>query len=305
MIMQNRIVKMSRYTLLVVFFIVAVQSISAQINPSPSQYFYNKLFQNVAATGMEKGARIDGSFRNMTPNTFVGSPVNTMVSLQGAVGTKSGLGIQFQNERAGLLGKSRLIGSYAIDLSQGDTRIRLGVGMGMLMTRVVTGNGVVLRGDANDPMIAVFNSARVRIDGSVGGLIETKGWEILASIPSLGMIQEFRGFNAIDYTLANAMVSKKFKITSDEEGGINLQPMLGYSMLGGVRDVLDLGAKLNYRNQLQFMALYHSNNEVAFGVGIPFKDKLAFNFTYNTGKVYNKNYMNVGGTIEAHVMYRF
>ena len=221
------------------------------------------------------------------------------------MGAKSGLGIQFQNERAGLLGKSRLIGSYAIDLSQGDTRIRLGVGMGMLMTRVVTGNGVVLRGDANDPMIAVFNSARVRIDGSVGGLIETKGWEILASIPSLGMIQEFRGFNAIDYTLANAMVSKKFKITSDEEGGINLQPMLGYSMLGGVRDVLDLGAKLNYRNQLQFMALYHSNNEVAFGVGIPFKDKLAFNFTYNTGKVYNKNYMNVGGTIEAHVMYRF
>jgi hypothetical protein len=53
------------------------------------------------------------------------------------------------------------------------------------------------------------------------------------------------------------------------------------------------------------MALYHSNNEVAFGVSIPFKDKLAFNFTYNTGKVYNKNYMNVGGTIEAHVMYRF
>lgn len=296
---------MKKYTSLAILFTIAVQSISAQINPSPSQFFYNKLFQNVAATGMEKGTRIDGSFRNMTPNTFVGSPVNTMVSLQGAVGDKSGLGIQFQNERAGLLGRSRIVGSYALDLSKGSTRIRLGIGAGMLMTRVVTGNGVVIRGDANDPVIAAFNSAKVRVDGSIGGLIETKGWEILASVPSLGMIQEFRGYNAIDYTLANAMVSKKIKLASDEKGEVGLQPMLGYRMLQGVSDVLDLGAKLNYRNQLQFIALYHSNNEVAFGVGIPYKEKLAFNFTYNTGRVYNKNYMNVGGAIEAHVMYRF
>lgn len=242
----------------------------------------------------------------MTPNTFVGSPVNTMVSLQGAVGDKSCLGLQFQNERAGLLGRSRVVGSYALDLSKGDTRIRLGVGVGMLMTRVVTGGGVVLRGDANDPVIAAFNSARVRIDGSIGGLIETKkGWEILASVPSLGMVQEFRGYNSIDYTLANAMVSKKIKLSSDEKGDINIQPMLGYRMLEGVSDVVDLGARLHYRNELQFMAIYHTNREVALGVGIPFKEKLAFNFTFNTGRVYNKTYMNVGGAIEAHVMYRF
>lgn len=296
---------MRKYTYLAIFFTIAVQNMSAQINPSPSQFYANKLFQNVAATGMGKGTRIDGSFRNMTPSTFVGSPVNTMVSLQGAVGDKSGLGIQFQNERAGLLGRSRIIGSYALDLSQGETRIRLGIGAGMLMTRVVTGGGVVIRGDANDPVVAAFNSAKARIDGSVGGLIETKGWEIMASVPSLGMIQEFRGYNSIDYTLANAMVSKKIKIASDDNGETSFQPMLGYRMLQGVSDVIDMGVRLNYRNDIQFMALYHSNKEVALGVGIPFKDKLAFNFTYNTGRVYNKNYLNVGGTIEAHVMYRF
>ena len=296
---------MKTYTFLAFLFTIAAQSISAQINPGPSQFFYNKLFQNVAATGMEKGTRIDGTFRNMTPNTFIGSPVNTMVSLQGAMGDKSGLGIQFQNERAGLLGRSRVIGSYAIDLSQGETRIRLGVGLGMLMTRVVTGGSVVIRGDVNDPVIAAFNSAKVKVDGSIGGLIETKGWEILASVPSLGMIQEFKGYNSIDYTLANTMVSKKIKVASDENGEISIQPMLGYRMLQGVSDVIDLGARLNYQNILQFLALYHSNNEVALGVGIPIKEKLALNFTYNTGKVYSKNYLNVGGTMEAHVMFRF
>lgn len=303
--MKTRNINMKTYTFLAFLFTIAAQSISAQINPGPSQFFYNKLFQNVAATGMEKGTRIDGTFRNMTPNTFIGSPVNTMVSLQGAMGDKSGLGIQFQNERAGLLGRSRVIGSYAIDLSQGETRIRLGVGLGMLMTRVVTGGSVVIRGDVNDPVIAAFNSAKVKVDGSIGGLIETKGWEILASVPSLGMIQEFRGYNSIDYTLVNTMVSKKIKVASDENGEISIQPMLGYRMLQGVSDVIDLGARLNYQNILQFLALYHSNNEVALGVGIPIKEKLALNFTYNTGKVYSKNYLNVGGTMEAHVMFRF
>jgi hypothetical protein len=72
----------------------------------------------------------------------------------------------------------------------------------------------------------------------------------------------------------------------------------------GVEDVLDLGAVLKYKTWINFMAIFHSNKELAMGVMIPYKDRLSFNFTYNTGRVYNKNYLNVGGTLEAHVMVR-
>ena len=277
-----------------------------QINPSPSQYFYNRLFQNVAATGMEKGVRLDAAYRSMTPNNFTGSPVNTMLSIQGMAGTRSSIGLQFQNERAGLLNRSRTIGSYALDLGNQETRIRLGVGLGMMMTRVNTVGGTLVRGDINDPVIAAFNNNRIKIDGSIGGLIETKnGWEIMASAPSLGSIQEYGGYNAIDYVLFNAMVSKKLKLSKDEAGDVSFQPMLGYRMMQGVSDIVDVGGLISYKSWIRFMGIYHSNNEFALGVGIPYKDKLAFDFTYNSGKVYNKTYLNVGGTLEMHVMFKF
>lgn len=279
---------------------------SSQINPSPSQYFYNRIFQNVAASGMSKGLQLNATYRNMTPNTFMGSPVNTMISLQGGTGARSGLGLQFQNERAGLLSRSRVMTSYALDLRADETRIRLGVGVGAMMTRLNTNGQVMLRGDQNDPVIAMYNNQRARIDGSIGFLIDTKkGWEIMASVPSLGTIQEFRGYNAIDYTIANAMISKKMKVSSDEAGDVELQPMIGYRMMQGVADVLDAGMMLNYKKWIRFMGIYHSNNEVALGVGLPYKEKFSFDFTYNTGKVYNKTYLNVGGTLEAHLMYKF
>ncbi len=279
--------------------------VSAQINPSPSQYFYNRLFQNVAYTGYDEGLRINGAFRNTTPDNFTGSPVNMNFSIQSKLNERSGLGLQFQNDRAGLLNKNRFMGSYAIDLSKGETRVRLGVGLGLMATRIIETGGVALIGDMNDPVVAAFNQQRLKVDGSIGAMVERNGWAVMASMPSLGSLQEFSGYNAIDYVLANTMISKKIKLSQDEVGETSIQPMIGYRMIQGDGDVLDLGAMLNYKNWIKFLGIYHSNRELALGVGIPYKDKLSFDFTYNTGKVYSKNYMNVGGTLEMHVMFRF
>jgi type IX secretion system PorP/SprF family membrane protein len=282
---------------------VICSDILAQINPSPSQYFYSKMFQNVAATSLDTGVRIDASYRSMLPNSFVGSPVNTMFSLQTSTSQHSGLGVQFQGERAGLIARNRVMGSYAVDLSKGKTRFRLGVGLGALMSRIVSGTAVPILGDANDPMIAAFNKGKTRIDGSVGLLLESNDWEIMTTVPSLGSIQEFKDYDGIDYSVMNSMISKKFKLSGD--GDTYLKPMVGHRLLQGTEDVFDIGSMMSYRNMLNFMLLYHTNNELAMGVGIPLKNKLMLNFTYNTGRVYSKDYLNVGGSIEAHFMYRF
>ena len=289
---------------ILVLMITSLQ-VSAQINPTPSQYFYNRLFQNVAYTGYDEGLRINGAYRNTTPDNFTGSPVNLNFSVQSKIKERSGLALQFQNDRAGLLNKNRWMGSYAIDLSKGETRVRLGVGLGLMATRIIETGGVALIGDMNDPVIAAFNQQRLKVDGSIGGMVERNGWAVMASMPSLGSLQEFSGYNAIDYVLANTMISKKIKLSKDEVGETSIQPMIGYRMIQGDGDVIDLGAMLSYRNWIKFLGIYHSNRELALGVGIPYKDKLSFDFTYNTGKVYSKNYMNVGGTLEMHVMLRF
>ena len=167
----------------------------------------------------------------------------------------------------------------------------------------------MIRGDMNDPAIAEFNQNRMNIDGSVGAMMETKnGLQILASVPSLGNIQEFAKHSAVNYTIANALIKKKFSFDGSNKparGISSVAPMLGYRMIHGGKDVVDAGLLVNYQEWIGFIAMYHSNNEYAFGVNLPYKDKLAFNFTYNTGKVYSTNYLNVGGTLEMHVMVRF
>lgn len=280
-------------------------STSAQLNPSPSQFFQNQMVQTVAATGLKDMTRLDMSFRNTLLNTFSGAPVNMYASFQSQLKNGSGIGLQFNGDNAGLLSRSRIMGSYALDLSKGETRIRLGVGLGVLMNRLNT-NGAI-RGDVNDAAIAAFNQQRAVLDGSVGGLLETvSGWQLLANIPSVGAIQQFSRYSSIHYTVFNTMIKKRYTlgVSGDEyiKGMSTIEPLLGYRMIHGGKDVVDIGAMLMYQEWIGFTAMYHSNNEYSVGVHIPYKERFALNFAFNSGKVYSKNYFNVGGTLEGQVM---
>lgn len=293
---------------LILFILISIHApfSYSQINSSPSQYFYNKLYQNVAATGFDKGFRLDASYRNfITPNTFVGSPVNVFFAAQSSVSKRSGVGVQFQSETAGLINQSKLLGSYALDFGNENTHIRLGVGFGVMSTRIKTGTPM-FQGDMNDPFVAQFNNRRMQFDGSVGIQIETaNGWSILTSVPSLGTIQQFSQYQAIDYVLLNTNISKRIKIVSDDDGDISISPLIGYQLMQGVDGVFKTGLLLDYKNWIRFMGMMYSNREFSAGVSLPLKSNLALNFTCNTGRIYGKELLNAGGTMEAHIMYRF
>jgi len=294
---------------ILIFLIVASPCIkvTAQLNPSPSQYFFNQIVQSAAATGLKDATRLDMSFRNVVPNSFFGSPVNQYVTVQSQLSNGAGVGLQFNSDNAGLLTRNRVLGSYALDLSKGSTRVRLGAGLGILMSRINNKNGTLLRGDLNDPAIAEFNQQKMDIDGTLGLMIETeKGLQLLVSLPSIGSIQQFSKFSAVNYTVLNTMVKKRFNLGQGGneyvKGMSSIEPILGYRLIKGQGGVIDAGVFLNFQEWIGFTAMYHTNSEYAFGINIPHKDRFMFNFTYNTGKVYTKNYMSVGGTLEGHLM---
>lgn len=287
-------------------FVSVSHSGMAQLNPSPSQFFQNQMVQTVAATGIKDATRLDMSFRNTLLNRFYGAPVNMYATFQSQLKNGAGVGIQFNGDNAGLLTRNRVMGSYALDLAKGDTRIRLGIGLGVMMNRLNNSSNAI-RGDVNDPAIAEFNQQRAIVDGSIGGLLETKsGLQLLANIPSLGSIQQFSKYSSINYTIFNTMLKKKFSlgVSGDEfiKGVSTLEPFIGYRLIKGGKDIIDMGAMFKYQEWIGFTAMYHSNNEYSLGIHIPYKERMALNFTYNSGKVYSKNYYNVGGTLEAQVM---
>lgn len=287
-------------------FVAVSHSGMAQLNPSPSQFFHNQMVQTVAATGIKNATRLDMSFRNTLLNRFYGAPVNMYATFQTQTKTGAGVGIQFNGDNAGLLTRNRVMGSYALDLAKGDTRIRLGVGLGVMMNRLNTSSNAI-RGDVNDPALAEFNQQRAIVDGSIGGLLETtSGLQVLANIPSLGSIQQFSKYSSINYTIFNTMLKKKFSlgVSGDEyvKGVSTIEPLIGYRLIKGGQDVIDMGAMFKYQEWIGFTAMYHTNNEYSLGIHIPYKERMALNFTFNSGKVYSKDYFNVGGTLEGHVM---
>jgi hypothetical protein len=289
--------------------LVIVSNSLGQLNPSPSQFFFNDLLVSSAATGIEKSPKIGASFRNLVPNSYYFSPINYYTSFQAQFKNGSGIGVQFDGQRAGLLEKNRIILSYALSLIDGENKLRIGAGFGSIMSRVST-NSTFIRGEINDPAIFDFNNGRFNLDGSMGlQLMLNNGYNLLAGIPSLASIRMYSNYSSINYTLLNSLVKKKYKFggsgDDSQSDGVVVEPMIGFRLMQGNKDIVDLGLMVDYKQQIAFISLFHTNMEYAIGVSFPVKRQFNLNFIYNSGKLYSKNYMNWGGTLEMSIGYKF
>lgn len=296
-------------TFLIIGQFIFVSNSIGQLNPSPSQFYFNDLFISVASAGIEKNFKIDASFRNIVPNSFYFSPINYYTSFQAQFKNGNGLGVQFDGKRAGLLENNRIILSYALSLIDGDNKLRVGAGFGTTMNRVNT-NPTFIRGEINDPGVFDFNKGKFNLDGSIGmQLVLESRYQLLVGLPSLGNIQMLKNSSAINFTLLNSMIKRKFKIAETNNdfnaSGIILEPMIGFRMMQGNKDIFDIGLMVDYNQRIGFISLFHSNLEYAIGLSLPIKQQFILNFIYNSGKLYSRNYMNWGGTLEANFSFKF
>ncbi len=296
-------------SLFVIGQLVIVLDSIGQLNPSPSQFYFNDLLVSVASAGIEQSPKIDASFRNLVPSSYYFSPINYYTTFQAQLKNGNGIGVQFDGQRAGLLEKNRVILSYALNLLDGDNNLRIGAGFGSTMSRVST-NPTFIRGEVNDPAIFDFNNGRFNLDGSLGAQLQLKnGYHLLAGLPSIANVKMYSNYSSINYTILNSILKKKFKLggadASINSNEIVIEPMIGFRMIQGNKDIIDLGIMLDYNKHIGFISLFHSNIEYALGLSLPFKQQLFINILYNSGKLYGRNYMNWGGTIEVNFSFKF
>ncbi|MFZ9263229.1 MAG: hypothetical protein ACO3AA_07845, partial [Chitinophagaceae bacterium] len=109
--------------------------------------------------------------------------------------------------------------------------------------------------------------------------------------------------------LLNSMIKRKFKIADTyydfKSSSIIFEPMIGFRMMQGNKDILDLGFMVDYNQRIGFISLFHSNLEYALGLSLPIKQQYILNFIYNSGKLYSREFMNWGGTLEANFSFKF
>ena len=145
---------------------LSAQKVSAQLAPLGAQYYANEYMSNPAMAGVNNDIRVN--IGHLTAwNSIPGSP--KYYSLTADLGTEgnTGWGINLYQDKAGLLNRSKVVGSYAYHLPVGeDSKVNFGLSFGMLRTRLNTQDIV---GSTNDAYAYQYNMREeTLLDGDFG-----------------------------------------------------------------------------------------------------------------------------------------
>lgn len=259
---------------LIVGLVWTTQSSFAQISYLGSQFYENQYIGNPAMAGLEENIILNLSYRSQW-RTMPGSPITQ--SFTGEYGKdKVGMGINIYNDKAGLLGLSKAVGTYSYHLPLDDEgrKIHFGVSIGMSNT-TFDQNKVI--GDGNDYLIEDYNRKPYMV-GDFGMAYTTENLTLQAALPNMKKYFEKDERNMIDR--ATFLMSISYKVALQIEG-VYLEPRFGYRGAKGIDNILDIGSSINFHNDfLTAMGMYHSNKSFTLGFGFKLQDRYSVNGYY-------------------------
>ena len=235
----------------------------AQIRPLGAQYYENQYISNPAFAGMEEGLNMNISYRNQW-RSIPGSPVTMAVSGDYKY-NKVGVGLNIYNDKAGLIGRTRVMGTYAYHLSlNGDKKsLHFGVSLGVMKERL--DNDAIIA-EPDDILAERFNQRKAYIDGDFGIAYTNDRLTMQAALPNLKKFFEKDDQNTIDGSTYFAAVSYKIGTQLDV---LSLEPKISFRGAKDIDNIWDIGTNLKLeKNILSFLAMYHSDKSSTFGVGV-------------------------------------
>lgn len=289
--------KLFRYikiaTLLSVFIIPL--NTKAQMNPLGAQYYFNKYLGNPAFAGEEDGMSLFLGIRKQMAG-IPGAPQDQSITGQYRFG-KVGLGLNFNNEKTGLLRQTRTVATYAYHLPVNNLgQLHFGISIGAFNERISEQDII---GTGNDPSIANLNKKRTLLDGDFGVAYTNQNLTLQAALPSLNNIFNKDVKNTANINLLNAAIAYKIDANT-----VQLEPRVGFRAINGTDNIIDAGSRIGFLNNLiSAFAMYHSTNAVSVGFGaLTLKETLAIQGVYTTETSALRG--NSNGNFELNVKYR-
>jgi type IX secretion system PorP/SprF family membrane protein len=252
--------------------------IKAQLNPLSSQYFLNQYQVNPAYAGLENGLIVNLNYRKQWSN-IPGSPSTQAITGAYQI-NKVGLGINFYNEVAGSLQRTKAVATYAyhLPLNGDNQKLNFGASIGISNERV---DYSAINGDITDQSLATFNNKGSLFDGDFGIAYTSNRLNIEATIPNIRSFIKQEDENNVDRSRFYAAASYKIN-TGTGINTLEIEPKIAFRGIKGYKNIIDAGANLNFTNKLFIMGMYHSTKSASFGAGINYKSSLAIMGFYTT-----------------------
>lgn len=291
--MTNHINKALWIAISILLSITIVFPISAQIRPLGAQYYENQYMSNPAFAGMNEGMNLNLSYRNQW-RTVPGSPV-TMAFSGDYRFEKVGVGLTVYNDKAGVIGRTRVMGSYAYHLPlDGDNQhLHFGLSLGILKESL--DNDKIIA--APDDILAQrFNQRSAVIDGDFGMAYTNDRFTIQGALPNLSKFLQKDELNTIDGSTYFAAMSYKIGTTLDV---VSIEPKISFRGAKDIEGIWDVGTNLRLENNiLSFMGMYRSDKSSVLGIGINY-DKYFIQCFYTNQLAGDR--MRTGGDFELNL----
>ena len=287
-----------KIALSLVVLTAGIEKASAQLDPLAAQYYSNQYLVNPAFAGATgEGLKLNAAYRKLWTN-IQGSPLTQNITADYGFNNKVGVGLNVNNESAGLLKQTRVVASYAyhLPLSSGGQQLHFGISAGVLSQRLDMGD---LYGNPNDVLVGNYNGRKTYLDGDFGVAYTSTGFNLQASIPNLKSFFKKDEIKQADiatfYTAASYLIS-----LSEGINGVDLEPKVAFRGVKGYDNIWDAGTQLTFADkQLLFLGMYHSNKSATFGLGMDFRKKYLISGMYTTQTSALSGYTN--GSFELNL----
>jgi len=266
-------------TVLAIVLCTAAMSSRAQLNPFQSIYHQNPYIYNPSMAGVDNALNINLNYRQQW-SSFPGTPKTTSFTLDFQPADRVGLGINVNDDQAGLIRQTRIMGTYAYHLPLNESQhLHFGLSLGMDDSRV---DYTKVIGDLTDEEISLYNRLKPYVDGDFGIAYTDKRFYIGSALPNLKTIffkNSDDRFDA-DRMLFIAMASYKIPF-QDENRSFILEPLAAYRVVKGYNNIVDAGFIFTLNNYgLYMQSIYHSSRSLGVGFGLD-QDTYALNLSYN------------------------
>jgi len=275
-----------------------IEKASAQLDPLAAQYYNNQYLANPAFAGITgDGLILNAAYRKLWSN-IDGAPLTQNITADYGFNNKVGLGLNLNNESAGLQRQTRIVASYAyhIPLSSGGQQLHFGISAGILSQRLENSD---IYGNPNDVLVGNYNGRKTYLDGDFGAAYTSGRFNLQAAIPNLKSF--FKKDEIKQADVATFYTAASYRISFSEGiNGVDLEPKVAFRGVKGYDNIWDAGTQLTFADkQLLFIGMYHSNESATFGLGMDFRKKYLISGMYTTQTSALSGYTN--GSFELNL----
>ncbi|MGV3706827.1 MAG: PorP/SprF family type IX secretion system membrane protein [Arcticibacter sp.] len=293
----NKRIMSAGWTLLLI--LACKGEIMAQLVPMASQYYENEYLGNPAFAGLKKDVRVNLSTRNQW-KSLPGSPSTHSLTadyyLEGVAGGRVGTGLNIYSDKAGLIRRTRVVGSYSyqLPLNGDDQTLRFGVSLGVMNEKL---DFDAMIGDPNDLSADRFNERKSYLDGDFGIAYIQNRLTIQGALPNLKKLMK-KDLNAtVDGS--TFFMAFSYKIGRELEL-ICIEPKFCFRGARDINNLWDVGTNIKFSNNaIYLMGMYHSSRSSTIGLGLNYQEKVLIQGYYTSQLAAQR--LDTGGSFEVNL----